>query len=277
MKGNIVLGTLAMLGLIGAVAYVAVKELDRMETAQRAYDARAVESGALEFENRCRPCHGPQGNGSPLAPALNTAELFDGSRLQAAGYSGTVEDYVRGVIAAGRPIPSAGTNYPQRMPTWGQKYGGPLRDDQVDALVLFIMNWKERALAEGGGAPVIPPDQAVGTDLAQILPEGDPENGKVLAEGTLGCTACHILSNAGPAWAADGANAGIGTRASQRLTEAGYTGGAETPDQYLLESIVNPNAYLVEGFQSGIMPVDFGTRLTAQDAADLIAHMLAFK
>ncbi|HSR47299.1 MAG TPA: c-type cytochrome [Anaerolineales bacterium] len=277
MKGNIVLGTLAMLGLIGAVALVAVRELDRMETAQRAYDARAVESGALEFENRCRPCHGPQGGGSPLAPALNSADLFDGSRLQAAGYTGTVEDYVRGVIAAGRPIPSAGTNYPQRMPTWGEEYGGPLRDDQVDALVLFIMNWKDRALAAGGGAPAIAPDQAVGTDVAQTLPEGDPENGKILAEGSLGCAACHLLSNAGPAWTADGANPGIATRAGERLAETGYAGQAETPDQYLLESVVNPNIYLVDGFQAGIMPANFATRLTHQDAADLIAYMLTFE
>lgn len=276
MKGNIVLGTLGMLGLIGAMLFVAVRELDRMQTAQLAYDARAIESGALEFENRCRPCHGPQGMGSPLAPALNTADLFDGTRLQNAGYAGTVEDYVRGVIAAGRPIPSAGTNYPQRMPTWGEKYGGPLRDDQIDSLVLFVMNWKDRALAEGGGAPAVPLDQAVGTDVRQALPEGDPESGKALAEGTLGCAACHVLSNAGPAWAADGAN-GIGERAGQRLTAAGYEGAATTPEQYLLESIVEPNAYMVEGFQTGVMPANFATRITSQDAADLIAYMLTFQ
>ena len=103
MRGNIVLGTLAMLGLIRAVLFVSLTELNRMQTAETAYDARAVETGALEFESRCRPCHGPQGRGTPLAPALNTASLFDGTRLQAAGYAGTVEDFVRGTIAAGRP------------------------------------------------------------------------------------------------------------------------------------------------------------------------------
>src|SRR3990172_1320423 len=89
MKGNIVLGTLAMLGLIGAVLFVSLNELNRMQPAESAYDARAVETGALEFESRCRPCHGPQGRGTPLAPALNTASLFGGTRLQAAGYAGT--------------------------------------------------------------------------------------------------------------------------------------------------------------------------------------------
>jgi mono/diheme cytochrome c family protein len=277
MKGNIVLGTVATLGLVGGLLFVAVTELERMQTASVAYSSRAIETGAIEFENRCRSCHGPQGQGTPLAPALNSADLFSGQRLTAAGFSGTVEDYVRGTIAAGRPVPSAGTNYPQRMPTWGQRFGGPLRDDQVDSLVAFIMNWEDRALAAATAAPALPPGTAVGTDLTQALPDGDAANGKVLAEGTLGCAACHTLSTVGPAWAGDGTTPGIGTRAAARLDEPGYNGQATTADQYLLESIVDPNAYLVADYAANLMPGDFGGRLTPQDAADLIAYMLTFE
>ena len=277
MRGNIVLGILAMLGLTGAMLYVAVTELDRMQTAERAYEARAIETGAIEFESRCRPCHGPQGRGSPLAPALNEAALFDGSRLQAAGYTGTVADFVRGTIAAGRPVPSAGANYPQRMPTWGEEFGGPLRDDQVDSLVAFIMNWEDRALAEAVATPEVPAGETVGVDIAQSLPQGNPDRGRTLAEGSLGCAACHVLTPTGPAWAGDGTGPGIGRRAATRLDEAGYLGVAQTPEQYLLESTVDPGAYLVSGFQPNIMPGNFGTRMTPQDAADLIAYMLTFE
>jgi mono/diheme cytochrome c family protein len=277
MKGSIVLGTVALLGLAGALLFVTVNELDRMQTAERAYEVRAIEAGALEFESRCRSCHGPQGRGTPLAPALNAADLFSGDRLEAAGFSGTVEDYVRGTISAGRPVPSAGTNYPQRMPTWGARFGGPLRDDQIDALVAFIMNWQDRALAEATAAPALPPGEAVGTDIAQALPEGDAENGKALAEGTLGCAACHTLSTVGPAWAGDGTTPGVGTRAASRIDESVYLGSAKTAEQYLLESTIDPNAYVVSGFDSNLMPKDFAGRLTPQDAADLIAYMLTFK
>src|SRR3990170_164333 len=277
MKGSIVLGTLALLGLTAALLLVAVTELDRMQTAQAAYESRAIETGALEFESRCRSCHGPQGKGTPLAPALNTAALFDGSRMAAVGFSGAVEDFVRGTISAGRPIPSAGTNYPQRMPTWSDRFGGPLRDDQVDGLVAFIMNWEDRALAEGAAAPELPADQAVGTDITQTLPTGDAARGRTLAEGTLACAACHTLSTVGPAWAGDGTAAGIGLRAALRLDGPGYSGAASTAEQYLLESIVDPNAYLVSGFETVAMPGTFSGRLTPQDAADLIAYMLTFK
>jgi mono/diheme cytochrome c family protein len=277
VKTNIVLGTLAMLGFVGAMLYVAIGETERMQTAQQAYAARAIEAGALEFENRCRTCHGPQGEGTPLAPALNAADLFNGTRLTAAGFAGTVEDFVRGTIAAGRPVPSAGTSYPQRMPTWGEKFGGPLRDDQVDSLVAFIMNWEGRALAAGGGQPTVSPQDAVGTDITQALPPGDEARGKTLAEGTLGCAACHTLSPVGPAWAAAGEVPGIGTRAGERLAEAGYAGQATTAEQYLLESIVAPGAYLVSGYDPNLMPANLGDRLTPQDAADLIEYMLTFR
>ena len=277
MKGNIVLGTLAMLGLIGAMLFVAVNELTRMKTTERAYDSRAIEAGALDFENRCRPCHGPQGRGTPLAPALNTASLFDGSRLQTVGYAGTVEDFVRGTIAAGRPVPSAGTNFPQRMPTWGEKFGGPLRDDQIDGLVAFVMNWKDRALAEAVATPEVPPGESVGTDIVQTLPAGDAGRGKTLAEGSLGCAACHVLTPTGPAWAGNETTPGIGTRAAARIDETGYLSTAKTAEQYLLEAIVDPNAFVVPGFQPSIMPGTFSRRMTPQDAADLIAYMLSFK
>lgn len=277
MKGSIVLGTLALLGLTGALLFVTVTEVDRMRTAEAAYAARAVETGALEFESRCRSCHGPQGKGTPLAPALNTADLFNGKRLEAAGFSGSVEDFVRGTIAAGRPVPSAGAEYPQRMPTWSDRFGGPLRDDQVDALVSFVMNWEDRAAAEATAAPELPPGDAVGTDIARPLPAGDETNGKVLAEGTLGCAACHTLSTLGPAWAGDAASPGIGTRAAARVDEPAYSGTAVNAEQYLLESIVSPNAHVVPGFETVAMPSNFAARLTPQDAADLIVYMLTFE
>jgi mono/diheme cytochrome c family protein len=277
MKWQAALGGISFAALTAVFAWLAIGELNRMQAADRGYAAQAIETGALEYENLCRPCHGPQGLGTPLAPPINTASLFDGSRLQAVAFSGTVEDYVRGTISAGRPVPSAGADYPQRMPTWSQRFGGPLRDDQIDALVAFIMNWEDRALAGGGAVPGTTPGQEVGSDITIKLPEGNADDGKSLSEGVLGCSACHVLSAAGPAWMASGGTPGIGARAETRLGEEGYAGAATTAEQYLLESIVDPNVHLVEGFAAGIMPTNFGTRMSAQDAADLIAYMLTLR
>jgi len=278
MKGQIALGLLALLALIGVLVVVGLGESNRMLEFTGAYDARQIETGASLFEQSCRPCHGPQGQGiGGVAPALNAPDQFDGSRLAKVGFSGTLPDYVRGVIAAGRPVPSAGTNYPQRMPTWGAEYGGPLRADQVDALVAFVLNWKDRALAGGGAATPAPTGPAVGADITLALPAGDAVRGKTLAEAVLGCAGCHVLAAVGPKWPAEGGEPGIGARAETRFQASGYTGKATSAEQYLFESTVLPNAYVVDGFQPNIMPQNLAERLSAQDTADLIAYMLSLR
>ena len=276
MKWHILVGFLAAGAAVLLLGVIALNEPARMESFYRSYRSRQVEEGARIFENNCRPCHGPQGEGSPLAPALNTPSLFNGERLAAAGYGGTLEDYVKGVVSSGRPVPSAGTDYPQRMPTWSQEFGGPLRPDQIEAVVAFILNWEERALAAGQPTPVSG-EPMMGTDIQVQLPPGDAERGRALAEGALGCAACHTQTPVGPAWAASGDQPALAERAGARIGQADYAGEAATAEQYLLESVMQPNAYLVPGFQAGVMPSNFGERITLQQMADLMAYMLSFR
>ncbi len=278
MKWQIALGALATVILTALVGYVALGEQARMASFTDAYQARQIEAGAQLFEDNCRPCHGPEGEGiDGVAPAINAPDLFNGQRLQAISYPGTVEDYLRATISSGRPKPTAGTNYPQRMPTWAQSNGGPLRDDQIDALVTYIMNWKDRALAQAGAPTPGPSGPTFGTDITAALPTGDAGRGKTLTEGPLGCANCHILAPVGPAWLAQAGQPGIGARAATRIKQPDYTGKAADATQYLIESIVQPNAYIVQGFQSSIMPQNFGQRLSAQDMADIIAYLLTLK
>jgi mono/diheme cytochrome c family protein len=276
MKWQIVLGTVSILALVFVLSFIALNEEARMADFTQSYQARQIETGAALFENNCRSCHGPQGKGiEGVAPSINAADLYDGSRLENIGWSGTVEDFLLGVIAAGRPVPTEGSAYPQRMPTWGQEFGGPLRADQVESLVGYVMNWEERALLEADGAPVVEVGETVGTEITIALPQGDVDQGQSLAEGSLGCSGCHVLAEVGPGWLADGAVNGIGNRAVDRIAQSDYTGEATTAEQYLIEAVVQTNIYLVEGFQEGLMPGNYGERLSPQDLADLIAYMFS--
>lgn len=274
MKGYIALGTASVGLAIVILTLIGINEPARMGDFTEAFEARQIENGAALFEDNCRTCHGPQGRGiEGVGPGLNDPALFNGTRLDEIGYSGSVESYVRSTIAAGRPVPSQGTSYPQRMPTWSQEFGGPMRDDEVESLVAFVMNWEEEALARAEPTPAVPEGETVGTDITVELPEGDPENGQSLAEGGLGCTACHVLSSTGPAWEAEADMPGIGTRAAQRFEQENYTGEAENAEQYLVEAVVRTDAHVVEGFEPGIMPGDYGRRVTPQQLADLVAYM----
>jgi hypothetical protein len=90
----------------------------------------------------------------------------------------------------------------------------------------------------------------------------DAARGKSLSEGVLGCASCHVLTAVGPKWPADAGAPGIGSRAETRFQAPGYAGQATSAEQYLFESVVMSNAYVVEGFQSNLMPQNYADRLT---------------
>lgn len=274
MTVRVVLGTILIAATMMIVAFVIVNEPARMVDFEAGYKGRSIEAGAALYASSCAGCHGIQGQGiEGVAPSLNAADLFDGTRLKEIGWTGTVRDYVRSAIAGGRPRASAAfANYPQRMPTWSQEFGGPLRPDQVENLVDFVMNWEVTALASASSAPTAPAD-AVGTDLDIELPAGDAARGELLfsgkgAGGQYPCAACHSLVEnqtlVGPSLY------GIATVSETRVD--GYSA-----EKYLHESIVQPNAYVTAGFNPGIMPQTFGAQMGKQDLADLLAYLLTLK
>ena len=84
-----------------------------------------------------------------------------------------------------------------------------------------------------------------------------------------GCNACHAISgistgNIGPVLD------GLASRAGNRVSGL-------TAEEYIHQSIVNPSAYVVEGFADGIMPPTFGETLTEEQIGDLVAFLLTLQ
>jgi cytochrome c len=59
--------------------------------------------------------------------------------------------------------------------------------------------------------------------------------------------------------------------------EAGGMGSGLSAEEYLRQSIVEPDAYVVEGFGQGLMPAGYGDALTAQQLDDLVVYLLSLK
>jgi cytochrome c551/c552 len=123
--------------------------------------------------------------------------------------------------------------------------------------------------------------------LAALPKTGDASRGQALTVAN-GCVACHMdprCPNCGgaPGWLPHSLNAtppdeGIATRAQHRFKDPDYTGSATSADGYLLESIIEPNAYVVHGFEiPSAMPSSFGKKLKPQDLADIIAYLDTLK
>lgn len=225
----------------------------------------------------------------------NEVLVIESNRLTQLEWGSTLYDFLFSTVSSGRPT-SVGY-WPQAMQPWSQRAGGPLRDDQIQDITNYILNWDkgdnwtiEDALAvnqfgivpglpgEGGGADVPP----TGSDVAAILQRleeqqivGDPTRGDALYHNNerperggprYGCSGCHaggaVAPNTDGTW---------DRTVNERLTLPQFEG--YTPQQYVIESIVHPEAYIVEGYASGQMPGDFGQRMSLQDIADIVAYL----
>jgi mono/diheme cytochrome c family protein len=116
-----------------------------------------------------------------------------------------------------------------------------------------------------GDATVVSPtaESVVGTVPEQTPTEtvntsnGDPAAGKEVFMSS-GCGGCHTY---GPA----GTSATIGPDLDTALQ------GKDA--EFVLESIVDPNAEIASGFQANIMPTTFDESLSDQQLADLVAFL----
>ncbi len=83
-----------------------------------------------------------------------------------------------------------------------------------------------------------------------------------------GCKTCHSLEPdvviIGPSLA------GIGTLAESRVTGV-------LAEDYLRQSILDPNAHLVEGFPANVMPNTYQKQLTEEQIEALVNYMLTLK
>lgn len=287
---RIIGATVLMLATVITVGMVWLTEEHRMARYEAMHQGKSIENGALLYEQYCATCHGPNGEGVPgKGPDLNPGVFQHYEKLkQTQNYANSLRNFIKLNIAAGRPIRTTyrpDEVYAEVMPTWSQELGGPLRPDQIEDLVEFILNWQTEAPKP---APT-PAFEAVGSDLTKPLPPGDPKRGEALwnqeikqASGLpASCKACHSLEPGvvivGPSMA------GIATRAAQVIQSPDYKGQAKTPEDYIRESTLLPNAYIVEperyAAAPGVskMPANLGNQMSAQDLADLIAFLMTLK
>ena len=119
----------------------------------------------------------------------------------------------------------------------------------------------------GGGGGATGPDPARGEQLFKSATIG--------TASAPGCITCHNVTGTdvlvGPS------QAGVATRAQQEIDSGKYTGSAKTVEEYLRESIVDTDAYVVENFQAGVMYANFGKELSAQEIDDLVAYLQTLK
>lgn len=277
----------SLVGII-VLLMVLVSENPRMEAQTINWEGRSIENGAKLFADNCLICHGPNGQGIlGKGPALNSYYFFtETGRLKDVDWTGTLEDYVKLTIAAGRPS-KVESQYPEVMPTWGGQFGGPMRGDQVVDLTLYVMNWEESALAQTPDEDPFQPFEDVirlveFQNTAFIL-MSEEEQAAALEEyrsrffrspqtiwESEACFACHNLEVNQVDYAGqNGPNfADLHERAGSRVADM-------TAEEYVYESIVSPRAFIVETYEEvGQMPQNFAEKLSEDEIQALVAWLL---
>jgi cytochrome c oxidase subunit II len=100
-------------------------------------------------------------------------------------------------------------------------------------------------------------------------PKPKPTSGPIDAKAlfTTNCASCHTLSAAG-------STGTIGPDLDNVSSDATKYGNGQSAEDYVRESIVDPDKVVVSGFPSGTMPPTFGTSLSSQQIDALVDFIL---
>lgn len=199
-------------------------------SAQEEGNQDQIEEGARLYAENCAVCHGTEGQGRVGATlAKDWPSIRPDLQVEA-----TIRRGVPGSV----------------MPAWSQEFGGPLSEDEINALVQYILSW------ETGGPPAVFPTLTPVVREALTPPpevEGDPNNGADLYQRN--CLVCH---------GADG---------------QGRVGATLAKDWPSIRPDLRIQSTIARGVDGSVMPAwsqEFGGPLTQGQINDLVAYILTW-
>ena len=197
----------------------------RREAFDREHDEELAHLGEIVFSDDpsepaaagCARCHGAEGEGGEIpndpngrtAPSLRTRDLANKLRVN--------DNYVHLVVSYGGVVVSGNVNSP--MPAWSYEVGGPLNEQQLEAVVSLVEGWALEA--------------------AENAPEDVEDTAEAGAEVyvSAGCAGCH-----GQALEGTGSGPAIDAISSEVITDLPVE--PSQLDQMIADYEEDPRAFL---------------------------------
>lgn len=130
-----------------------------------------------------------------------------------------------------------------------------------------------QAIAPSTSAPVTATLETAASSPADASADDTVEPGLVLYKA-LYCGLCHELQAANTKGIFGPPHNGIGAIAAQRIQDHAYSGQATTAEEYLLESLVQPEIYVVEGYAATHHRMPTYAHLTPHDLDAVVQFLL---
>ncbi len=217
----------------------------------------AVVGEAIVGERGCMACHtiepgaGVQGGGRGPNWAGVAARRAEGAP---GGPASLVEYLVQALYDPGAYLVEG---YANIMPA-ATAAPAKLTYEEVVAVINYLQSLGGTPSVEIGDIPRPSGEATASSETALVDPEA------ILA--TFGCIACHSL---------EAGNVLVGPPLDGASLKQTAAARAVSPEAYVMESIVTPGALEQEGFPSGVMPQDLGSRLTAEQLQALVSYLLS--
>lgn len=108
-----------------------------------------------------------------------------------------------------------------------------------------------------------------------LLADGSEPVDQIFAKAQ--CVSCHTIPGIPGATGTIGPKLEEGTTAPQRIKDPAYKGTAKSGAEYIMESIVDPSAYVVKPFPDKTMPAIFGQKLSAGALKKIVDYLSQVK
>ena len=303
---RIITGLICFLAMLSVCTIVGISDIGALGNRDINFKARSVESGAKLYELQCARCHGLDGKGvDGQGPTLShisfvgeakevivannvleVKEVTKSERLKQLGWTGSLVNYIKGVVAAGIPVRSSNV-WEVNHPTFAQAYGGNLREDEVNNVSSYVANWSLSPVKDDKDVIMPPVPGAGGVAKATAVPlSADQEKGKKLVV-SLGCNACHAIKGVmagqvGPNLTKIYADSEDIIKSDDYAKNLKGQPAVKTAEEYIIQSIHYPNAYIYPkcptgACAAGVMPQTYAQSIKEDDFKALVAYLSTLK
>jgi mono/diheme cytochrome c family protein len=143
----------------------------------------------------------------------------------------------------------------------------------VIGLILLYALWTLRAPSPSPGITNTAVAGATGALSPERIPlvTGDEPLADIFTKA--GCVVCHRIPGIPGANGQVGPPLLLGSTGAQRIQDPAYQGQAKTVHEYVVESVVEPRRFVVQGYPGETMPTWYGSKLSALALEKIAAYL----